>query len=130
MPGSFKFQRHELLSAVKAILPLSAYHSSERKKSRQSARSMSLTPGSSTMELIGRFWRAPFQRQLPYLLNVRTDRISIKFHAAGSFLMCYARVRHENMYAMFGIFLVASFRFEHELLENTIVPRDDAIKQH
>lgn len=41
------------------------YHSSEHKKSLQSAKSMSLTPGWRTIELMGRFWRAPFQRQHP-----------------------------------------------------------------
>lgn len=47
----------------------STYQSSEHRKSLQSARTMSFTPGSSTMELIGRFWRAPFQRQHPYVLD-------------------------------------------------------------
>ena len=43
------------------------YQSSEFKKSLQSASSISFTPGSSTIELIGRFCLAPFHLQLPYL---------------------------------------------------------------
>jgi len=52
-----------------------AHHSSERKKSLQSARSISLTDGSNTIELIGRFWRAPFHLQQPYELGqmIRED---------------------------------------------------------
>jgi len=46
------------------------HQSSECKKSLQSARSISLTPGSRTIELMGRFWRAPVQVQHPQVLNL------------------------------------------------------------
>ena len=49
-----------------------AYQSSEARKSLQSARIMSFTPGSSTIELMGRFWRAPFHRQHPYVLHAHS----------------------------------------------------------
>ena len=52
----------------------STCHSSEARKSLQSARIISLTPGWRTMELIGRFWRAPFHRQIPYDL-IRSSTI-------------------------------------------------------
>ena len=79
-------ERDDVVDSV--FLPLSAYlgrtrlnhhamfrfnrthQSSERKKSLQSARSISFTAGSSTIELIGRFWRAPFHLQQPYVLQV------------------------------------------------------------
>jgi hypothetical protein len=46
------------------------HQSSECKKSLQSARSISLTPGSRTMELMGRFGRAPVHVQHPQVLNL------------------------------------------------------------
>ena len=50
-----------------------AHQSSDARKSLQSARIMSLTPGSSTIELIGRFCRAPFHRQQPYELSASDE---------------------------------------------------------
>jgi len=47
------------------------YQSSECKKSLQSARSISLTPGSRTIELMGRFGRAPVHVQHPQVLHGR-----------------------------------------------------------
>jgi hypothetical protein len=46
------------------------HQSSESKKSLQSARSISLTPGSRTMELMGRFGRAPVHVQHPQVLDL------------------------------------------------------------
>ena len=39
---------------------------SDLRKSRVSSRSISLTPGLSTMDDIGRLWRESVQRQLPW----------------------------------------------------------------
>jgi len=47
------------------------HQSSECKKSLQSARSISLTPGSRTIELMGRFGRAPVHVQHPQVLSGR-----------------------------------------------------------
>jgi hypothetical protein len=39
---------------------------------------------------------------------------------------CPLRVCHEDMHAVFCIFLIFTFRLEHEPLEYVVIPRDDA----
>lgn len=67
------------------------------------------------MELMGRFWRAPFQRQQPYVLGNRMRFMCTLMENQSS------RVSHENVDAVFGIFLVLALRLEHKFLQNVIV---------
>ena len=56
LPGISVISAHSISVEIELRnSPLSAYQSSEQRKSRQSAINMSFTPGSSTIELIGRF---------------------------------------------------------------------------
>ncbi len=109
-----------------------AHQSSDARKSLQSARIMSFTPGSSTIELMGRFWRAPFHRQQPYVLQewsaaayadeeVGQRGPGVRVRAS------YVRVGHEDVHAVLCVLLVVALRLEHEPLEDVVVPRDDAV---
>ena len=85
------------------------YHSSEHKKSLQSAKSMSLTPGWRTMELMGRFWRAPFQRQTPYVLKKKRGDDERSFDRINR--IYGLRISHIYMDTVLGIFFIFAFSF-------------------
>ncbi len=89
----------------------------------QSTRIMSFTPGSSTIELMGRFWRAPFQRQHWLVLGRYETVCQRRPHEATRH---HVRVCHENVHAVFRILLVLMLGFQDEPLENLVVPGDDA----
>lgn len=90
----------------------------------QSARIMSFTPGSSTIELMGRFWRAPFQRQQPYVLD-RYEAVCQRGRPDEA-TRDHVRVCHENVHAVFRVLLILTLCFQDKPLENVIVPGDNA----
>ena len=93
---------------------------------------------------MGRFWRAPFHRQQPYVLQGGAAHAHArKAESGGSARVgsgragcrvgwsrvraAYVRVRHEDVHAVLRVLLVLALGLEHEPLEDVVVPRDDAV---
>jgi len=96
------------------------HQSSECKKSLQSARSISLTPGSRTIELMGRFGRAPVHVQHPHVLN---PRVSDPTRKDGD---QYLRVSHVDVNSVLGVLFIFAFCFENKLFQDVVITCDDA----
>jgi hypothetical protein len=87
----------------------------------QSDKSMSFTPGCKTIELIGRFWRAPFHRQQLYVLNKYKKKLDMESKDN----LIYTRVCHKDVNTMFSILFIFALGLEHKLLEDIIIACDD-----
>ena len=80
-----------------------------------------MTPGSRTIELIGRFWRAPVQVQHPQDLKLRLSDLTRKDTRTEDL-----RVGHVDVNFMLGVLFIIAFRLENELLQDVVITCDDA----